>query len=265
MSLGDAGEWTTSQYAKQMHAGDKIALWQSSDHAGVYALGELLSVPYQRTRHSGWQIAAGLTSKDPGLAVAFRVTALYPEGIPRDVIKMAGPLGELSILKMANGTNFKVTPEQWQALEKLISQVSPPPLYKLVDNDGQLLDATFEFEESALILYSRGGAKGGNARNPDYGKTLKLLLERLHLAALLVTRAWVDSSKVRDLPVEDRLILSSADQSLSPLEAFKRMSAAMKGIGSNSDMNSHGNSTRRIRIELLDPALGWPSFMDEAD
>ena len=259
MSLGDEDEWTTSQYAKQMHAGDKVALWQGGKHAGVYALGELLAVPRQRTQHADWQIAAGLTSKDPGLAVAYRVTALYSAGIPRDVIKMAGPLGELSILKMANGTNFKVTPEQWQALKNLAQQFAgegkegkraPTALYRLVDNDGHLLDATFELEDSALILHSRGGARGKNARNTEYSKALRLLLERLHLAALPVSCAWVDSSNVQALPIEDRMILSPADKGLSPLEAFRQMSAAMERVGRMSDVTIHGNRTKRIRIEL---------------
>ena len=264
MSLGDVDEWTTNQYAKQMHAGDKIALWQSGDRAGIYAFGELIGIPHHRKQHAKWQIAAGLASKDPGFAADFRVTALYPAGIPRDVIKIAGCLGELSILKMATGTNFKVTSEQWQALEKLKladppksgspeGEPEPTPLYKPVDNDGQLLDATFELEKSTLILHSRGGAKGKNARNPDYGKALKLLLERLYLATLPVSRAWVDSSRVQNLPIEDRLILSSIDQGLPPLEAFKQMSAAMKDVGRSSDAGSHGNPTRRIRIELVNP------------
>jgi len=33
-------QWLTSQYAKDVHEGDKVAIWASGENAGVYAIGE---------------------------------------------------------------------------------------------------------------------------------------------------------------------------------------------------------------------------------
>lgn len=262
MKIGDVDEWAAIQYVHQMQAGDKIALWQSGKHAGIYAVGELLDTPCPRKVHADWQIAAGRGAEDPGFVVKFRVTALYPLGIPRSVIRMDARLKQLSILKMASGTNFKVAPEEWDALEDLAQQyqpennrssVSPASSYKLNGNDGQPLDAVFNIEDSILVFHSRGGIKGKNAQNPDYGKALILLLERLDSAGLRISRAWVDSSKVQALPIDDRLILSGTNTGLSPQEIFTRMSLAMKQVGREPDARGPGNSTKRIRLQLESP------------
>ncbi|MFC4452370.1 EVE domain-containing protein [Deinococcus sonorensis] len=260
--MGNVDDWAAIQYIHQMQAGDKVALWQSGKHAGVYAVGELLDAPRQREGHAEWQVAAGRVEEDPGFAVKFRLTALYPLGIPRSVIMTDIRLRELSILKMASGTNFKVTPQEWDALEDIIqkyqsegtrSNMSSSSSYKLTDSDGQLLDAAFDIEDSMLILHSRGGTKGKNAQNPDYAKALNLLLSRLDSAGLRISRAWVDSSRGQALPINDRLILSDADTGLSLQETFTRMSLAMERIGRAPDARGHGNRTKRIRIQIESP------------
>src|SRR3972149_7840911 len=41
-------QWLTSRYARNIHEGDKVAVWASGEKAGVYALGEIATNPAKR-------------------------------------------------------------------------------------------------------------------------------------------------------------------------------------------------------------------------
>ena len=41
-------QWLVSQYAKEIHNGDKVAVWASGENAGVYAVGEIITEPRKR-------------------------------------------------------------------------------------------------------------------------------------------------------------------------------------------------------------------------
>lgn len=129
-------------------------------------------------------------------------------------------------------------------------------VYALAQDDGSLLNAKFEIERSAIILHSRGGTKGKHETNPDYSVTLRLLLRRLKGNHIVISDAWVDSTRVQDLPLSERAILGKNDLGASPEELFKRMSARMQKVGRAKDaMSSNGNANKRIRIKLNDDLL----------
>jgi hypothetical protein len=141
----------------------------------------------------------------------------------------------------------------------------PPPLFKpgaillqrqvmvayaIRTDAGKDLNARFEIDRSEIILYSRGGSKGKNETNPDYAKTLRLLLHRLSDNSMTIRGAWVDSSRVQDLPLSERAILSEDDLGAPPEELFTRMATRMQKVGRAKDAVGHGNATKRIRLQL---------------
>ncbi|AZO22319.1 MAG: hypothetical protein EOR30_15215 [Mesorhizobium sp.] len=83
--------------------------------------------------------------------------------------------------------------------------------------DGQILDAEFEVEETAIgvdiVLHSNGGvSRGKPAYNPDYIATLETILARLAVLGGNLEGAWVDSKALADLDPNDRRVkLETAD------------------------------------------------------
>lgn len=129
MSVGDLDTWAANQYRDEIQPGDQLALWQSGPEAGIYAFGEVVSLPQQATAFAEWQIKAHKDHGDPGSFVEYRLTSILSSPVPRSVLKQDVRFKDLSILKMASGTNFRVTPEQWRAFLDLAEQAfsgSPP-------------------------------------------------------------------------------------------------------------------------------------------
>jgi hypothetical protein len=74
----------------------------------------------------------------------------------------------------------------------------------LIDDHGHALDAEYFVETDgshlALIMKSRSGMSGRRApRNPDYNRTLTILLTRLGMLKAVLADALVDSRHTQDL------------------------------------------------------------------
>ncbi len=123
-------------------------------------------------------------------------------------------------------------------------------LYKFHNDSGTPMDAHFEVQEGKLILHSRGGTKDTtNAQNTKYGEALRILLERIDQSDLTLVGVWVDSSRVQNLPMEERKILLPEDTQVSPSELFTRFSNRMAAVGRDpNNRNNRGNSTKRLRF-----------------
>jgi hypothetical protein len=122
--------------------------------------------------------------------------------------------------------------------------------YQVKSDDGGLLNAHFQLKGSSIWFLSRGGTKGVDAANSDYGPALRLLLERMNRAGISIEGVWVDSTSVQGIPLEERRILSPTEWPQSPQSAFTLLSKRMKPIGQTAGAKSGGNSTRKLRIDL---------------
>jgi hypothetical protein len=123
--------------------------------------------------------------------------------------------------------------------------------YQVLAEDGTPLDAHFDVKGNTIVFHSRGGTKGKSAKNVHYARGLRLLIQRLIESGHPVQRAWVDSSRVQAIPIADRVILDAKDADTSSAEQVSRMASRMQAIGRGATSKSdHGNSTKRIRIQL---------------
>ena len=122
----------------------------------------------------------------------------------------------------------------------------------IADRDGHGLDATLEVEPGTIILHSRGGAVGSpNVRNRDYSTALRIILGRLLENHFEIAGAWVDSSRVQILPLEEREILTHSDFPATSDTLFTLMSRRMQAVGRSPDAGpGRGNSNKRIRFSL---------------
>jgi hypothetical protein len=144
------------------------------------------------------------------------------------------------------------------------------------DSNGMPMAATFDIgiiDGAISLLFNSAGGKssqeGGIARNADYAPGLELVLQRLGQVRAILIDAYVDSSRVQQLPLEERR-LDIADwpypihlSRVNDFDTFrKRLTSAQRLIG-KVDKTKGGNERKRVRMQLEVP--GFPPTSDSAD
>ena len=119
------------------------------------------------------------------------------------------------------------------------------------DDSGAPIDAHFEVGSGNLVLHSRGGTRGtAQARNTEYQAAMRLMLERFKRSGLEITDAWVDSSPVEDLPIEQKRIFFPDDAHAPTDELYARLSKRMALVGRDPSLPGRGNRTKRLRFSF---------------
>jgi hypothetical protein len=94
--------WRVTRLWKEMKRGDKVIFWQAGGESGIYGVGELTSDPYPG---------------EPKFRVDLKYTNRFIPPILKKRLLKHPILKNLSILKPPfQGTNFRASGEQWQAL-----------------------------------------------------------------------------------------------------------------------------------------------------
>lgn len=119
-NIGDDGSWTVGKYQKEMHAGDKIIFWVAGKESGIYAFGELVEEPYERDTQPTREDLAERPYLQQLWRVKYQYTQILSKPILRSVLKEHPILRNLSVLKFAQATTFRVTAQQWNAIRELI-------------------------------------------------------------------------------------------------------------------------------------------------
>ncbi len=91
---------------------------------GIYALGELVDVPFARPTSNFFPDHEQRPPEE--WAVPFVYTAIVAPPLLRPELQAHPVLKELSVIRAPQGTNFKVTVEQWKALQELLADRSLP-------------------------------------------------------------------------------------------------------------------------------------------
>jgi hypothetical protein len=117
-TVGATSDWTVSRYRKKMQPGDRVLLWETGSRGGLLAIGELTEEPFQQepsTKRSDEQVK-------PVWTVRFQYTHFLEEPIQRSTFKKTKVLQDMLHIRVPQGSNFKVTEEEWKVLQKLINQ-----------------------------------------------------------------------------------------------------------------------------------------------
>jgi hypothetical protein len=134
---------------------------------------------------------------------------------------------------------------------------------RAVDDDGIELRADFFVERDgdrlAVVLESfSGGDSSRPARNPDYRRTLRVLLGRLQGFNATLTEAFVDSRDTQraGIPEDDRRIIEAEiplGTESDPGRVYTLLSSNQRRVALSPQATGPSNSTRRIRLRLAVP------------
>lgn len=135
----------------------------------------------------------------------------------------------------------------------------------LLDENNAPVDAELSLDlvdfEICVVVESSGGAnpkRGVKRRNPEYNKLLNILFSRLAGEGIRITRVVLDSEKVADLPVSERVAKLDGPYPVSlegvDVNEFRKM-LGRKIAAMHRDPNATqgGNAQKRIRICLEKP------------
>lgn len=128
ISPGATDSWLLRQHADDVTEGDTVLLWVSGPDAGIYATGTIMGAPFTRPREAWEDDDAPAESR----AIGYRLdrSLLEHPVRRRDIIKNP-VLRDLQIIKQPQGTNYKVTSQQWEMLRALMdSSWTPEPPFK---------------------------------------------------------------------------------------------------------------------------------------
>jgi hypothetical protein len=157
---GDVGRWSVSRYADEMQAGDLLLLWISGPEAGIYALGELVHIPYLAEEND-----FGDTFVD------YRYLDVLDPPLRREDLRQHPVLQDLGVLRFPQGTNYRVTEEQWLALEPLLDRgeaVDEDAIHLLFKWSTDIEARTIELHrqvavEKGAVWWGKFGTPGGRA------------------------------------------------------------------------------------------------------
>ncbi len=105
-------DWQVRRYRSEVHRDDYAVLWKSGEKRGIYGLGTVNSDLYQR-QDGEWVVDVKYEGR-------LRTPILYED------LREHPVLSQMLIMRQYQGTNFRITAEEWAALEPLLHDVIPP-------------------------------------------------------------------------------------------------------------------------------------------
>ncbi len=121
--------WLVNQYKHDIHADDRVFLWETGPQAGVLASGQVTSEPAVMNQGRGEEAYERLPDKfyGPRLRVNIEIEHVLRPRLSRQQITADENLASLPNLKFANATNFRLAPGQGAALQELVRQAEADP------------------------------------------------------------------------------------------------------------------------------------------
>jgi MoxR-like ATPase len=121
--------WLVNQYEREIHAEDQVFLWETGPQAGILASGRIVSEPMiiDENPTEGPFYRAIDKFSGPRLRVRVAVERVLRPRLTRQQITADVALVSLPNLRLANATNFKLTPDQTASLDELVRKAEAEP------------------------------------------------------------------------------------------------------------------------------------------
>ncbi len=133
LRCGDPQVWRVSRYREEIAVGDRVFLWEGGSGRAILAVARIESAPEdQEFPDQQFRFVVGETraekqrkfGRDAYAAICVERN-LLPRRISADRLKTHPVLRRLSILKMAQATNFKVPDDLARELEQFVAAWPP--------------------------------------------------------------------------------------------------------------------------------------------
>lgn len=114
--------WSVSRFSKEIRTGDRVYLWEAGRRGGIAAVAEIREPARPQpepTEQLRFARDAGAFAGDR-LRARLRILQVIDPVIPRQSVASNPELSALGVLRCSRGTNFRLSLEEWQALNDLI-------------------------------------------------------------------------------------------------------------------------------------------------
>lgn len=114
--------WSVSRYAREIRAGDRIYLWEAGKKGGIAGLAEIIEPPQVQPEPPEQLPFArdAMTFAGDRVRARLRILRVIEPVIARKAVIACPPLGALGVVRCSRGTNFRLSLEEWKALDGLI-------------------------------------------------------------------------------------------------------------------------------------------------
>lgn len=114
--------WLTTRYRDRIRPGHRAYIWEAGPVGGILAISTVLTEPAIRS-DDAWEMEFAIDQarfQVPDWRVEIHIDRVLPKPVSRNELEKHPVLKTLEILKIWRSTNFRVTPEQAEALAELI-------------------------------------------------------------------------------------------------------------------------------------------------
>ena len=112
--------WLVTRYRQEIAVGDGVLIWMAGKDAGIYAIAEITAPPEVLTDipDAEYWLDSSKIKNRPQAKIRF-IRKLLGQPLRKFELKYDRILKDLSVIRVPNSTNFKVTPEQWHRVYQL--------------------------------------------------------------------------------------------------------------------------------------------------
>lgn len=125
----DMDPWQIMRFGEEIKKGDTVLVWIAGQDAGIYAVGEVISEPAAMLWDDDKEGLLYSTEESKQVFKRSYIGAwvqykkkFIDKPILREYLKDNPVLKNLSVIKQPQGTNFRVTHEEWEELKKFLSE-----------------------------------------------------------------------------------------------------------------------------------------------
>ena len=115
--------WLVTRYANNIAPGDGVIIWLSGSQGGIYATAEVIEPAQFLTEipdKKYWVDSTRALGKQQAI---IRFTNKFVESpLLKNQLQEDSVLKNLLVLRAPNSTNFKVSSEEWEQVQKLIQE-----------------------------------------------------------------------------------------------------------------------------------------------
>jgi EVE domain/Endonuclease NucS C-terminal domain len=121
--IGDSIHWLVNQHKTKISKGHIGMIWLSGKEAGIYAITEILTDPElmlePEPEKKYWTDASDKEGEKTRVKMKIIKSLLHSPLTKETILKTAGLQG-MRILRQPQGTNFRVTTEEWEIIKTMI-------------------------------------------------------------------------------------------------------------------------------------------------